>query len=242
MCDCLNCHCHSTTMNGPVQIRQLEGRDHFVVHCTMLTEGVHTGSNGPLFYPAQELDRTARLWNGKAVIVYHPSNPSDFSGSPDVFNRHRVGFVFNARMDGIKLVADLWIDVARVQTVDYRIYEAIMNGRRMDVSTGLTSGFMERAGTYNGKPFSHSVIGIMPEHLAILPDMTGACSVADGCGILVNGKPPVLKQDVPVLMSKASTQIPVLMENAPIPKPIKVLKDDPPPRRRKRIPRRRHWL
>lgn len=240
MCDCQNCQCH--TINGPIQIRQLEGRDHFVAPAVLLTEGVHNGTNGPLFYSREVLSYTANLWNGKAVIVYHPKNQNGWSGSPEVFNRQRVGYVFNSRMDGIKLVAEVWIDVARVQAVDPRIYDALVNGQRMEVSTGLGSALIPGSGTFNGKPYIGIVQNILPDHLALLPDIKGACSVEDGCGMNPHGKPPVLMPPVPVLMASAPNLVPVLM---PTPKPVPVLmseKQNVPARPRKRFPRRRRWL
>ena len=47
------------------------GRDYLVVPTVILTEGVHSGSNGPLFYPGSELAPSAPAWNGMPVLVYH---------------------------------------------------------------------------------------------------------------------------------------------------------------------------
>ena len=55
-----------------IKTRDLEGRDHYVVPVVMAVEGVLNGNNGPLFYPGTELKKSALLWNGRPVLLYHP--------------------------------------------------------------------------------------------------------------------------------------------------------------------------
>ena len=52
---------------------EMEGREYVVCPMVMLTEGVHRGSNGPLYYPKGELSKTPAVWNYKPVVVYHPT-------------------------------------------------------------------------------------------------------------------------------------------------------------------------
>lgn len=40
-----------------LQLKKFEGKDHIVVPVIMLTEGVHNGSDGPVFYPAEEISK-----------------------------------------------------------------------------------------------------------------------------------------------------------------------------------------
>src|SRR5690606_1872073 len=56
----------------PVRFEMLEGRQHLVVPMVMLTEGVHCGSQGCLFYPEEELAKVPAVWNYKPIVVYHP--------------------------------------------------------------------------------------------------------------------------------------------------------------------------
>jgi hypothetical protein len=53
----------------------------------------------------------------------------------------------------------------------------------MEVSTGLFAEVNEEPGQWGNEQFDVSVLSIVPDHLAILPGATGACSVQDGCGI-----------------------------------------------------------
>jgi len=170
-----------------IEIRDLEGREHYVVPVVMLTEGVHNGSQGPLYYPAEELQQTAHYWNGKPIVVYHPDMyTAGWAGCPTVFNKQKVGTVFNARFEKGKLKADAWIDKQRVGQVDRRIVEAIQTKKPMEVSTGLFTDNLQQRGQWNGTRYEAIARNHRPDHLAILPDLRGACSLDDGAGLIRN--------------------------------------------------------
>jgi len=170
-------------------IKQLEGRDHFVVPVVMIVEGVLHGSNGPIFYPSQVLSESVPLWNGKPVVVYHPSmQDGGVAGNPEVFNKQKIGTIFDAAISQNRLIANAWIDAERVRWIDPRVYDTIQSGTKMEVSTGVFCYYDEEAdpNTFKGKPFDRVASGILPDHLAILPDLIGACSIADGAGLCRN--------------------------------------------------------
>lgn len=170
-----------------VRIETLEGRNHFVMSMVMLTVGVHRGSRGSVFYPADELRQSVLRWNGRPVVVYHPKLMTEGSaGNPEVFNQQKVGTVFNSHFDGIRLLADAWIDTRRVEEVDDRVFKTIKRNEQMEVSTGLYLGFEEQEGVWNGESYTAIARNHIPDHLAILPDQIGACSLADGCGLIRN--------------------------------------------------------
>jgi hypothetical protein len=171
-----------------IDIKELEGRDHFVVPTVMITVGVHAGSGGPIYYPPEPLRNTVMLWNGKPVVVYHPNMYNDnFAGNPSVYNRQKIGTVFNARFDGKRLLAEAWIDVQRARQVDRRVLETIHHRRMMEVSTGvIVEPAASGEGIFNGKQYHYAAANLIPDHLAVLPDKKGACSIADGAGLVRN--------------------------------------------------------
>ena len=170
-----------------IATKELEGRPHYVVPTVLITVGVHIGSRGALYYPKAELAKTARLWNSKPVVVYHPGMESGgFADNPAVFNKQKIGVLFNSRFDGTRLRADAWIDKERVGRVDRRVLEAIESQRVGEVSTGLVTDVDESHGTFNGRSYVATVTSMHPDHLAILPDQKGACSVEDGAGFIHN--------------------------------------------------------
>lgn len=167
-----------------VKIRELEGRPHFVVPMVMLTVGNHSGSNGPVYYPADELERSVPYWNQLSVLVYHSElyGRGVSAGNPDVLNKQKIGTIFNTSFDGKRLKAEAWVDRERVFRVDERVANAIQRSQRMEVSTGLVMDF----DTVNTNGEAPTARNYRPDHLAVLPDKIGACSLKDGCGLLRN--------------------------------------------------------
>jgi hypothetical protein len=170
-----------------IDIKLLEGRKHFVVPVVMAVEGVLAGSRGAMFYPADELRKSVPLWNGRPVVVYHPDMRFNCTaGNPSVFNAQRVGTIFNTRFEGGKLKAEAWLDYERLETVDSRVLDAIRRSQPMEVSTGLFTEEDGVAGNFSGRAYTAIARRHQPDHLAILPDLKGACSIADGAGLCRN--------------------------------------------------------
>jgi len=167
---------------------QFEGREHFVVPTVMITVGVHSGSRGPVYYSAENLRNSVDLWNGRPVVVWHPElygSPVSAS-TPLAFDRQRIGTLFNTRFENNALKSEAWIDPQRVAAIDARVLTAIRKREMMEVSTGLFSQNDTTAGTWNGRPYNQTATKITPDHLAVLPTGVGACSIADGAGLIRN--------------------------------------------------------
>ena len=168
--------------NKDVRHEELTGRDYLVVPMTMLAEGIHKGSRGPLFYPASELAKTPVAWNMKPIVVYHPAGGT--ATTPSELAARQVGIVMNARWEGGKLKAEAWLEEERLKAVEPDILETLEGGRTMEVSTGLFTDNVANPGAWNGEAYDFVATNHRPDHLAILPTGVGACSVADGCGLL----------------------------------------------------------
>lgn len=182
--------------------KDLEGRPHFVVPMVMLTVGTHNGSNGPVYYPAVELEKSVPAWNGRPVLLYHSElyGQGVSAGDPDITNRQKIGVIYNTTFDGQRLKAEAWIDVERVTKVDQRILQTIQMNQQMEVSTGL---FMDYKVESAGKaPIARNY---RPDHLAVLPDKVGACSLKDGCGLLRNEYQVVPCDDDPLELPSMET-------------------------------------
>jgi len=166
----------------------MEGRDFLVAPCVMITEGVHAGSQGPLYYPAEELSKTPAIWNSKPVVVYHPqANGQSISAcDPVVFSQQKIGVLLNTRFEEGKLKTECWLEEDRMRSVDERVLTALEGGDVMEVSTGLFTDNDASSGEWNGEAYSAIARNYRPDHLAILPDQKGACSVDDGAGLLRN--------------------------------------------------------
>jgi len=178
------------TVNFSSAVRHdtMEGRDYLVAPMVMLTEGVHKGSNGWLYYPKDELSKTPESWNHKPVVVYHPTmNGMGVSAcDPDIITSRKVGVIMNTRYDKEtgKLRAEAWLEKDRIEMVDKRISKSLENNDLMELSTGLFTDNESVDGEFNGKQYDTIARNYRPDHLALLPDKKGACSIEDGAGLL----------------------------------------------------------
>lgn len=179
------------------RIDTLEGREHTVVPMVILTEGVHAGSQGPLYYPKDELSKTPVVWNHKPIVVYHPTmNGEGISAcDPVIINQRKIGVMMNTRFEGGKLKSEAWIEKDRANAVDERIMAAVENQEMMELSTGLFIDVDSATGKWKAEEYTGVARNYRPDHLALLPDQIGACSIADGAGLLRNQalKDPALR-------------------------------------------------
>lgn len=175
---------------GQVRRERLNGRDHFVAPITLIVPGVLSGSKGPLLYPLDELKNSVKQWEKVPLVIDHPTrNGKPVSArSEGVLDKSGVGFLADCKIQSGKLVADGWFDVEKTEQVDARVYEALTNGQKMEISTGLgtTTEDVPPGTTWLGQPYVAIARRLIPDHLAILPTARGACSLEDGCGLLVH--------------------------------------------------------
>jgi hypothetical protein len=169
----------------------MHGREHIVAPLTMIRPGVLHGSKGPLLYPAEEISRNHEAWNGMPIVVYHPDAGMS-ARDPRIADRTQIGRVFNARItDNGTLKAEGWFDVEDTRRVDPRVLRALESGQPLELSTGLYTDNepAQNGASYKGRPYDYIARNYKPDHLAVLPDQVGACSIQDGCGVLVNSYP-----------------------------------------------------
>lgn len=174
---------------GKTRKESLYGREHLVAPVTLIVPGVLNGSLGPLYYPPEEIEKSVDAWNRVPMLVHHPTlnNKPVSARRPDVLSKQFIGEVFNAKADG-KLTGEAWFDVEKTNRTDPSIIASLKRGENIEVSTGLltTNEPAPEGSTFAGKPYTHIARNYRPDHLAVLPDQVGACSVDDGCGILAN--------------------------------------------------------
>jgi hypothetical protein len=163
---------------------QLEGRTHIVVKAAILPPGVIEGSAGPIYYPDDENGKSARSWNHKPIVVCHPTEDDQpiSACDPKVLNTRKVGVLLRT-VNRSKLQTECWLDEERTNEIDNRIIKALKKGKKIEVSTGLEFDEDGGEGEFQGKKYRTTARNYRPDHLAILPDATGAFSVAEGGGM-----------------------------------------------------------
>jgi hypothetical protein len=160
------------------------GRDWIVVNGVPIVEGVLKN----VFVPMSEFGAFVKDWNDVPLVLRHP-DPSKNDGAaktPDV-DVPVIGRFYNAKLDEAnkRLIGEFWLDKVVLDSLDdgKSILNAIKNNRQVEVSTGYHAMIELKSGKHGDKKYSGIHRNLHPDHIAILPDQTGACSVKDGCGI-----------------------------------------------------------
>lgn len=182
---------------------KMAGRDYVVVPMVMIVEGVLNGSKGALLYTADEMRKPSVVanWNMKPVVVNHPEKNGNAVSAcdPDILTKYQVGVIMNTRFEAgsvkakrpARLVAEAWIDVAQANNVDARVMEAVEKKKTLELSTGLFTENEAADGEFMGKKYDAIARNFKADHLAILPDKAGACSIDDGAGFIRNELAPL---------------------------------------------------
>lgn len=177
---------HNLVHNKQQKLRyeQLEGRSHVVVPVVLMVEGVHHGTKGPVLYNLSSFSELPELWNSKPIVLNHPEG--DTANTANYLSEAKLGVVLNAAIKDKRLVAEAWLDVERLAALAPQVLQSIRNGKAVEVSTGLLTEIEQIEGTWNHESYIAVVKKMYPDHLAVLPDQKGACSLNDGCGLLKN--------------------------------------------------------
>jgi len=175
-----------------VQKKTLAGRSYLVAPVAMIVEGVFAGNQGPILYEQSDITKSVASWNHKPITVGHPKRGDQFvSGClPESIEDFGVGMVLNTSWNSRtkKLRAEAWFDESRLDVVPggSAIKAALAKQEPMEVSTGLFVDKEVFSGQYNGKEFTGKARNFRPDHLAVIVNGVGACSLKDGAGLLVN--------------------------------------------------------
>lgn len=199
---------HLVTVNFQLspQVRREthDGVGYLIAPVVAVRAGVLNGE----WLPAEEIAKSVEAWNNVPLPISHPRE----NGVPISVNRADllaacVGTFRNSHLtfDKQGLQGELWLDVAkaRMQGGDALVaLTRIENGEMLEVSTAYESEVQPTSGTLNGTPYHGIQRTIRPDHLALLTNEKGACSVEHGCGApRVNEK-----KESPLPVEKASVK------------------------------------
>lgn len=161
----------------------VDGKDMLVGNVVMAVEGVMNG----LLYTFDALNYSAPGWNGRPVIISHPERRGVpiTANSPELLKTH-VGNIYNAYGDaaGKKLKAKLYLDADKLNTSDEgrELIRRMDSHKVQEVSTGLFMTREGEGGVFGNDWYDAEAVNILPDHLAVLLDVTGASAVEDGAG------------------------------------------------------------
>ena len=178
---------NDSTGDYDVKIVEHLSKVYYVIPVTMMVEGVHNGNHGKLLHTMEELGKFPESWNGRPIVINHPEigGVAVSASSPEIME-HAVGVVYNTKVDGNKLVGEAWLDEDKLNDNSPETLEDIEQGKIKEVSVGVFTDEKEEVGIYNDEEYEAVAFNHRPDHLAILTECQGACSVEDGCGLGVN--------------------------------------------------------
>lgn len=175
-----------------IRTEQRQGRSFTVVPIVALREMVlHCSGCHPAgeLISAKEIGRSVRSWNGRPVTLDHPRDSDGFltlaNDSPEFFDAQTVGQIWNTNFDGDRLLMELWLDTEalRKKSDGPAVLSALNDDKSfLEVSTGYLRDRIDQEGTHRNDSFAARQENLVPDHVAILIESEGACSVADGCG------------------------------------------------------------
>lgn len=164
-----------------IKRQTIENTSFLIVPVVLIKEGILNGSQGPIFYSAEAIQTFHHTWNKAPVSIGHPETGVCKQEELEKC----IGYLWNVRYDNKEkaLKGEIWFNENKLKNKDFKLYSKVMNGEPVEVSTGLTSPVENIEGTFNGASYIGKATILLPDHLAVLPNEQGACSLNDGCGI-----------------------------------------------------------
>lgn len=140
------------------------------------------------YVPEAHVQKSAPAWNGTPVTLNHPRDANGHlvsANSPDVVAKTWLGHLFNNQViePGDRTRGELWLDVAHANEIGgeaEQVVEAAEAGDPLAVSTSYFADPLE-PGEYDGAHRDEVAGNLRPDHLAVLPNADGRCSIDDGC-------------------------------------------------------------
>lgn len=166
-----------------VRKETFQGKEHYVLPVVAAVEGV---LNGELL-TAAAMSASLPAWEGVLVTMSHPKGANGehvSANDKDAIEEYAVGRFFNVHVEDKSMKGEIWVDIESLQSHadGQKFIDAIEAGEIVEVSTAYFRKTEKVDGQYNGKHYSTIAYDLVPNHLAILVNEIGACSVKDGCG------------------------------------------------------------
>jgi len=166
---------------------EIEGKDYIKMPVVFLKEGILEGSAGALLHKADIFKDYAERFNKIPVTYMHPQLNNEYVSVKDN-GTDVLGFLDNVSYNEQKRALEgfAYIDSALLQNKYVHLHDLINKNYNIEVSVGIYSEIENTEGVYNDKKYIGIVQNYEPDHLAILGELTGACSYKAGCGIRNN--------------------------------------------------------
>jgi hypothetical protein len=199
--------------SSDIRREELDGTE-YVVAPTTLLKPMYLNVPGnwsvnEAYLPQQEAKASIPSWNGTPLTLNHPTQngAGTTANSPEMHQKSVLGRVFNAEWENGEVVGEAWFNVPKIREMGgmaENALERVLNGGGVEVSTGYRASKLP-SGEYDGETHTAVQGNLKPDHLAVLPNKQGKCSIASGCGVgepvanslIVTNAEMIHNQDVP---------------------------------------------
>jgi len=172
------------------RFEEVDGKNYLVAPCILVKEQVLNGE----YLTATAIKNSVELWEGQRVVVNHPvgkDGESENANTRDSIEEYHVGYVWNVAYDepSKKLKGEVFLDIDKMAKNEESkaAYDKVLKSQQMECSTGYyVTTLEEKEDEYDGVPYTAIQHEIIPNHLALLPNDVGACSLEDGGGVRNN--------------------------------------------------------
>jgi hypothetical protein len=181
-------HLHLRGALGIPYVEHVDGREHLVVPVVALIgdQVIHAvNAQTPEWVPRASLEKAPESWNGHPLVLGHPVRDGKqiSAHDPAVLEKHGFGTIRQSHMNGPRLGMEALVDPARLELLgQQQLLADLRAGKPIEVSVGAFVTTNGKSGQCNGKPYKSEWVDISPDHLAMLPNGRGACSLEMGCG------------------------------------------------------------
>jgi len=165
----------------------INDKDYIKLPVVFLKEGILEGSAGALLHKADIFKDYAEKFNKIPITYMHPSLNNEHVSVKDN-GTDILGFLDNVSYNEQKRALEgfAYIDSALLQNKYVHLHDLINKKYNIEVSVGIYSEIENKEGVFNDRKYIGVVQNYEPDHLAILGELTGACSYKAGCGIRNN--------------------------------------------------------
>ena len=149
---------------------------------------IQEGILNQIFYD-WEVIKNESIWSSAPVTVGHPmdnnNQPISFHDPRNLPNQS-IGQMFYSKALPLtrQIEGYLYLEIPKLKAMGINgILENTNSQNQVSISTGLIGMKIPNQGDYNGETYGFLINNIQIDHLAILINHDGACSLNDGCGV-----------------------------------------------------------
>jgi hypothetical protein len=166
-----------------IRNESVDGKDYIVVPTIAAKSMVMNG----IFYPEEEFSNWLDTWEGIPIPVRHPKVNGQYVSARKIkiHEQYNIGSFYNVSFESGKLKGEMYLDKEKALKINKgSLIEKIENGEMIENSVCVFGELEEKSGEFEGVKYTHVISNMKPDHLALLEDEVGACSIKDGCGAM----------------------------------------------------------